>query len=278
MERAQRRQNLANHEGEQIIARKLRQAMSQEINEQVDGLNANARPYTDLMVRMGFYPTAWESALVGGEARIGMTLPSFEELNASPGLTQATLREGEDFSIAAHDSVLAHVVGRALGGTTWTDVSFARLQKEITGTNSPEFFIGADPQRWSVRWDWQSPASTKYSPDGIEFQLNFTQMRLDKKLVAVPFQVSARYRPKVEENEAVLYRDRFSLHCQGREDLGDAMKFVSRKFNDLFAEKLFPDGLQMPAGDKLDESSKYSIVSITLDRHWLSTAYRKMRN
>ncbi len=274
---ARKKRHLAEAEGSAIIKKQAIEKMRAEMIPAVAELNSQASDILVLMRKTGTFPAGLRSALVGDFIQIGFVPDSASGLGA-PARAFTPLRKNEEFGISVHDTALGKFVRRTLGGARWTDVQFAQLQKELTGSNSEEFMIGLDQDRWKADWDWNHPVRVEFSALGATFRYRFSQLNLNGTEHETPFEVRSTFAVKPTslgiEFERTSEVKVDSLDPQ-KPLSADVENLVARKFRGLFEDTFYLDGIQFPQGGDLDALSKYELADVQLEDHWMHMVVRK---
>jgi hypothetical protein len=278
LRKAHKRQGQGESEGEAIIASKASQELKNDLARQINLANqpfSDEGPYHVLLIRTDLVPTLITTGLSAATVQVGLRFPGGAAVHAPP---KRELSSEDDFEIALHESIATAFTANFLRGSWWTDQSFTRVQRELTGGNTNEMLIGATPQRWGARWDWARPLSAKITEEAIEYQLTFAQAQIDGKTIEEGLVVRARYRPSAPRWGLEFRRVgavEVSAQKAGHQLPPDVAEFFTRKFSALFDETVYLDGLSPPAGGGWDGLAAYMIAGVTLEDGWFAIQCRK---
>lgn len=278
LRQAYKRQGQGESEGEQIIAVQGSQELKKDLAMEVNAVNeqiSETSPYHVLLKRADLVPTTITTGLTSTAVQVGLQFLSGASTLPPP---KRELSPELGFEIAMHESIANAFTANFLRGAWWSDQTFTQTQKELTGGNTNEMLIGSTPGRWSVRWDWERPLSAKVTPEAIEYQLTYSQARIDDRAIDEGLVVRARYRPTVT-NWGLEFRRVGSVEISAkqanRQLPPEVAEFFTRKFSALFDETVFLDGLSPPAGGGWDGLAAYSISGVTLEDGWFTLQCRK---
>jgi hypothetical protein len=276
--KAQKKQEQGEAEGADLIASQAKEELTRELEAEVQKANtefAAQSKYHTLLKRADLVPNLLTTGFMPDSLQVGLrfadaaapSLPTRKELSAETAL-----------EVSMHESLLTGFAANFVRGSTWSDVDFSRMQRELTGTNSNEMLIGASPTRWSARWDWLNPISAKITPQGIHYQLSFSQVRIDDRLLDLPLVVEAAYRPTSQ-------RWGIEFHRVGEVELSSTISnpnlaeedqtLLKRKFSALFGKTIYLDGLSPPAGGGWDGLAAFAISNVELVDGWMVISSRR---
>ena len=265
----------AQRQGEALIEQQAAEAMSARLAVAVDKLNAKSQGLLNLMARTGNSAQRWSTRVLATAVEIGYLPTSLAGIGSPPG-NVPPLTGDERIGLSFHDAGIEGILSAQVAGAEWTDVTFATLQRELTGGNHEELFIGLDGSRWSAEWTWRLPVRVKFTPAGATVRYRFArveidgqpcdaplEVRADLRVVATPLGLEAQSRAPV--TVAALDPQRpLPTHVQ---------TFLERKFRGLFGEHFYLDGFQFPAGGHLDPLSSYRMVAATTVPGWVHLRY-----
>jgi hypothetical protein len=276
--RAQERRGQGEAEGEAIIAARATQEFKDELSAELRAANeqiSEQGPYHVLLKRADLVPTQISTKLSASAVEVGMRFLG-GAASAPPPARELPAESG--FEVAMHESLVSAFTGNFLRGSWWTDQSFTRMQKDLTGGNTNEMLIGSTPQRWSVRWDWRQPLAAKITPEFIEYDLAFSKARIDERTLENGLRVKARFVPSVTR-WGLEFRRLGNVEVRSlkpeQELAAEDAAFFTRKFSGLFDESVYLDGLSPPAGGGWDGLAAYMISGVRLEAGWFSLEARK---
>lgn len=277
MRQASKKQGQGEAEGSQLIAAQATEELKSELTRELKQINeplAEQGHYHVLLKRADLLPTLVTTALSPGSLQLGIRFP---DSAAQQPLPARNLAQDTAFEVGIHESLAAPFTANFLRGSFWTDVDFARAQKELTGTSSNEMLIGAHPERWGLRWDWRKPLTAMITKDYIEYTFNFSEARIDNRNLESDVIVKSRYKPssarwglefsRLGDVEVTTSTNKLQF---GTTDLA----LLRRKFSSLLGETIYLDGLTPPAGGAWDGLAIYEISEARLEQGWFVLSAR----
>jgi hypothetical protein len=271
LRQAHKKMGQGEQEGSQIIAAQAADELKRELAMELGKADAEIalyEKYQPLLHSADLFPTQIKTGLKESALEVGIQFPASGAI--SPPLPKPLAAESA-FEISMHESLVAAFVANFLRGAWWADIDFSRIQKEITGSNSNELLIGALPERWSVRWEWSQPMVARIADDHIEYEMHFSQARIDDRLLNSGFTVNTRFFPTVTRWGIEFRRQgevKVESSAADQQFSPEDLAFFKRIFSSLFGETVYLDGLSPPAGGGWDDLASYTIASAALEPGW----------
>lgn len=261
-------------ESSQLIASQASQEFKQELEAEIAKSTTSQASwdlYQQLLKRSDLAPTQIVTSLADQSVVLGIQFPA-SGAKAPP--SETPLADGAVAEISMHESLLGAISSNFVRGAWWTDVDFARLQKELTGSNANELLIGATPTRWSVRWDWNTPVDERITNAALEYRLRFSGAKIDERDVTTPFLIIAKYKPAATRWGLEFARvGEIELLAEGPMPKGDE-QLLLRKFGGLFTDLVYLDGISPPAGGGWDDVARYATNGVRLEEGWFRIDFR----
>jgi len=238
----------AEAEGESIIRDEVAASMTERLNVAVPKLNAKVARFLKFLASTGNTAEKWTTHVRPTSVQIGYRASSPSGLGSLPH-EPPPLKGEESLGLSFHDFAIEGALRPQLAGAEWTDVAFARMQREITGGNNEEFMIGLDPKRWSVQWNWRSPVQIHFNDKYATVVFRFTRVEIDGLEYKIPFEVRANLDAFVSPQglgfntrepatvAALDSSEQLPPHFQS---------FLERKFRGLFTSQFYLDSMQFP--------------------------------
>ena len=279
LNQASKKQAAGEAESAQIVEREAVEEMTKQLAPAVEQLNKQTGEMIAFAHQAGINSKNWRSQVYSDAIEVGTILSPMSGLGAR-SLETPSLAPGEEMGLSFHQSAVGGTLRPILGGSSWTDLQFASLQKELIGMNSKEFMIGATPERWSVVWDWLSPVILSIEPEGITFRYRFSSVQMDGKNYTSPVELHARFEV-VPTNLGVEFRRNSEVEAaamQAGRELDAGLKAVlERKFAGLFEKVFYLDGIQFPSGGDFDALSKLELSSVKLGHGWMHVSVKQKK-
>lgn len=268
---AAKKKSQAESIGAGLVAADAKQDMTAQLQPEVTKLNTQVGDLLKTIEKAGIYPEIWQTRLDADALQLGVRIPSFSGLGSKPRRFPA-IDASTAMSLSMHETAPSGLFRKGLAGSSWRDVEFAQLQREITGMNSEAFLIGVSPERWSVVWDWEAPVRLQIAPEGVTFVYRFRSVSVDGKQYNVPVAVSSRF-SVVATNLGLEFRRNAEVvvsPLSSADRLDSAVEaLLNEKFSGLFEEVFYLDGLQFPAGGEFNAVAKYELSAVQLDSGWI---------
>lgn len=276
---ANKKQDQGESEGANLVASQAKEELKKELAVELQKANAELSAtgkYPILLKRADLVPTLVTTGLQSSAVQLGLRFP---DSGADQPLQLRDLSPQTALEVSMHESLLAAFVANFVRGSTWTDADFARMQRELTGTNANEMLIGAAPQRWAARWDWRVPIAAKINSQGLHYQLAFTEIWINGRPLDAGLSMKASYKPVSKRWGIEFHRIgdvSISAFDPNRPLSADDAEFLQRKFSALFGKTVFLDGLSPPAGGGWDGLASFSISEVRLeDSGWMIISSRQ---
>lgn len=266
-------------QGEAIIRESVAESMSEQLTASTAKLNARFAHFFEFLARTGNTAELWSTRVRPTSVQIGYMPPSPSGLGAEPH-DPPPLAGDETLGLSFHDAALEGILRPQVAGAVWTDVAFARMQRELTGGNHEEFMIGLDPTRWSVQWNWRAPVQIHFSPECVTVVFRFSRVEIDGDEYETPFEVRAELDVSATP-QGVGYRTRAPATVAAFDRRNPPpphfQSFLERKFRGMFTEHFYLDSMQFPAGGALDPLSGYRPCGVVLEPNWVHLRYTNLK-
>ncbi len=266
-------------QAERLIEQQTAESMTERLNKAVAKLNQRAERFLSFLSRTGNKSLEWSTLLREGSVQIGYRPRTRSGLGAPPHRTPP-LKGEEAVMLSFHDSAFETVLEKHVAGTVWTDVTFSKMQREVTGGTTEPMLIGLEPERWSVRWSWRRPVSIHFDPEAATVRYRFDWLEIDGERFDAPVEVLQRLEVSADNLGHQLTRlEPVSVTSTdpARPLPTVARNFLERKFERPVGEPFYFDGLQFPAGGELDGFAGFQSLGAQLEDHWLHLTYAKRR-
>lgn len=270
---ANKKQDQGESEGANLVASQAKEQLKKELAVELEKANAElsaSGKYHILLQRADLVPTLVTTGLQANAVQLGLRFPGS---GAEMPFSAKELAPQTGLEVSMHESLLAAFASNFVRGSTWTDADFARMQRELTGTNANELLIGATPDRWAARWDWKSPISAKINSQGLHYQLAFSQVWINNRSLDTGLSLKASYKPVSKRWGIEFHRigDIGVASSDPNHFLSDGdQAFLQRKLSALFGETVYLDGLSPPAGGGWDGLASFAISDVRLeDSGWM---------
>ncbi|MEM9351948.1 MAG: hypothetical protein AAGA92_02955 [Planctomycetota bacterium] len=266
-------------QAERMIEEQTAESMAERLTKAVAKLNKRTERFLAFLSRTGNQSLEWSTLLREGSVQIGYRPRTRSGLGA-PSHRTPPLKGEEAVMLSFHDSAFETLLEKHVAGTVWTDVTFSKMQREVTGGTTEAMMIGLEPERWSVRWSWRRPVSIHFDEEAATIRYRFEWVEIDRERFDAPCEVSQRLDVSADNLGHQLTRlEPVSVTSTdpARPLPTVARNFLERKFERPVSEPFYFDGLQFPAGGELDGFAGFQSLGAQLENHWLHLTYAKRR-
>ncbi|MAT71355.1 MAG: hypothetical protein CMJ58_17750 [Planctomycetaceae bacterium] len=262
-------------EVEGVIAQEVAEGLRTQVGRAVAKFNEKTVRFLAFLLRTGNDCQQWQTRLTPGAVQIGYR-PRLKGGLGAPPCELPPLVGDERIGLSLHDGAIEGILANQVAGSQWRDVDFSKMQRELTGGNTEEHFIGLYPERWQVQWSWRQPVSLRFTTDAATLTYRFDWIEIDGRRFETPLEVRMEMLVAATElgHQLRPLAPAFVDSQDGMSTVDDQVQqLLVRKFSRPTDEPFYMDGLQFPAGGELDGLAGYRACDAVLAPHWVHLKY-----
>jgi hypothetical protein len=266
----------AENQAESIIEREVIDSMTERLNTAIGKLEAKSAGFLGMLSQTGNAAKLWTTAVRATSVQAGY-LPGSSSTGLGALPHEMPPLEGEEtLGLSINDAGIEGILRAQVAGAVWPDVTFAMLQRELTGTNTEEMLIGYEPGRWSAQWAWDAPVRIHFTDNYATVRYKFDRVEIDGSSYDAPFEVRAEMTISTPPlGFELTLRGPATVTSLARERPlpPHFQAFLEHKFRGLFGKSFHLDGMQFPAGGALDGMSVFRVSNARIEPHWVHLRY-----
>lgn len=266
----------AEAQAEKIIERQVAESMTERLNTAVTKLQTKSAGFLAMLSQTGNAAKLWTTAVRATSVQAGY-FPGGSSTGLGALPHEMPPLEGEEtLGLSINDAGIEGILRAQVAGAVWPDVTFAMMQRELTGTNTEEMLIGYEPGRWSAQWAWDAPVRIHFAEGKATVRYKFDRVEIDGSSYDSPFEVRAEMSistPELGFELTMLGPATVTSLDRERALPPHFQAFLEHKFRGLFGESFHLDGMQFPAGGALDGMSTFRVSNARIEPHWVHLRY-----